>query len=960
MYLLPKYKNLLNPSVKRVSGVIYHYVVLTLYLIVVFSSCNNHDNSKNAKNAIVPETNELRETISKNDFSTDSIQFLLEKAIATNDMMSVTILCKEIGKRMRHQSDFSKAIEYHQQGLNAAYLINDTLEIVQALNNLGTDFRRIGALPEASDYHYRALQTIEAYTAKEEFFSRKYRIMAINGIGNIYLSFGNLDEAEKLFREALVEEEKLNSNLGMAINYANLGAIYENRIMYDSAFGYFQRSMEYNVLAKSQLGIGLSYIHFGRLYELQNKYDKAEREYWLAYDVMDGISDTWHWLEATLAIARINLSKKELNQFLKYIEIAEEAAVKIESPEHLSTIYNLKHKYSIETGDFASALENFKMSEMFQDSIHNMQKLNQIINLRMNYERDKNRRHIADLNLNSEMEIQQKTTIIRAYIASIIMLILLSGALFYAYIQRTKSNKILKNINHIRNTFFTNITHEFRTPLTVILGLSKHMQTSNNLELEETVSFMKAIERQGSHLKKLVNQLLNMSKINAGMGNPQWYRGDIVAYIGMVVDSLHLFAKSQNLKLTFIYSAPNIEMEFIPNYISDIVHNLLSNAIKFSRSGEEIIVNLSKIKNKHVIICVTDSGIGINENDLEHIFDLFYQGRNSEESTGSGIGLSYTQQMVEYMNGKIKVDSVEGKGARFIVKLPIRTQSEEKIPDILIDTQKNNPADHTANKNKPSSGDNKLDYSYTLLLIEDNEDVILYIKSLIPTDFNVITASDGKEGLDVASEIIPDIIVSDIMMPSKDGFTLCSDIRNSPLLSHIPIILLTAKSSQDDRLKGLKHGADAYILKPFDSEELLTQIETLLENRKILKEKYKDIILNKEVTHNNDLSLEFLQKATNIVYNEMHNSDFTTVSLADKLSISSSQLNRKLSAVSGYTPSVFIMKLRIEYAKRKLATNNKPIGEIAEECGYSDIAYFSRTFKKMTSFSPSQFRRLPK
>lgn len=963
MCILTKNNELYVTKNKRCPIFSYLFFATIFNFIILFLSCNNQENTTNTD---ISEKIKLEESVSKIDYPLDSIQVLLVNAISTHDVMAISILCKELGKRMRYLSDFSKAIEYHQQGLNAAYLINDTIEIVQALNNLGTDFRRIGALAEASGYHYRALQTIEAYSDRGEFLSRKYRVMAINGIGNIHLSYENLDEAEKLFKEALDEERELNSDLGMAINYANLGAIFEKKNMYDSAYSYFQRSMEYNVLAKSQLGIGLCYIHFGRLYEQQNEYDKAEREYLLAYDVMNGISDKWHWLEATLAIARINLIKKEFYDFRKFIEMAEEAAIEIESPEHLSNIYNLKHRYSIKTDNFASALKNFKMSKMFQDSIHNMQKLNQIIDLRMNYERDKNRRYIADLNKTNELEIQQKTTVIRAYIFSVIMLILLSGSLFYVYIQRTKSNKILRNLNQIRNTFFTNITHEFRTPLTVILGLIKHMQTSHDLEHEETDSFMKAIEKQGQHLMKLVNQLLNMSKINAGVENPQWYRGDIVSYVRMVVDSFNLYARSKNIKLTFTYSESNLEMEFVPNYINDIVQNLLSNAIKFSLSGEEIIVNVSTIKNNHISISIADTGVGIHVNDLDHIFNLFYQGENSEEGMGSGIGLSYTRQIVEYMNGKIEVESAQGKGTKFSVKLsrfqngenelPFLNEIEEKMPDYFIDTRINKPKESVSIIEKLHSKENM----YTILLIEDNEDVILYLKSLIPSNYNVITACDGNDGLEVAKEIIPDIIISDIMMPHKDGLSLCSDIRNSPLLNHIPIILLSAKSSRYDKMKGLKHGADAYIIKPFNFEELLTQIETLLENRKLLKEKYQNIILNSGVISNNDLSLEFLQRATDIVYSEMGNSDFSTVSLAERLSVSSSQLNRKLSAVSGYTPSAFITNLRIESAKRKLITDNRPIGQIAEECGYSDIAYFSRTFKKITNCSPSQFRRLPK
>ncbi len=248
----------------------------------------------------------------------------------------------------------------------------------------------------------------------------------------------------------------------------------------------------------------------------------------------------------------------------------------------------------------------------------------------------------------------------------------------------------------------------------------------------------------------------------------------------------------------------------------------------------------------------------------------------------------------------------------------------------------------------------------TVLLIEDNEDVLLFVKSFLSAEYNLVMAHDGIEGMELATELIPDIIVTDIMMPNKDGLTLCREIRESALLNHIPIILLTARSTLDDQLKGLKYGADAYIRKPFHSGELLVQMETLLGNRHLLKEKYMRSILKNDATPKKDVNMDFLQKATDIVYSEMHNPHFTVVSLAEKLCISSSQLNRKLSAISGYTPSEFMMRLRIECAKKRLALEDKSIGQIAYDCGFYDIAYFSRTFKRFTQLSPSQYRRLPR
>ena len=370
----------------------------------------------------------------------------------------------------------------------------------------------------------------------------------------------------------------------------------------------------------------------------------------------------------------------------------------------------------------------------------------------------------------------------------------------------------------MRTDFFTNVTHEFRTPLTVILGLSHQLQTEKDITPAETNSYLRAVDRQGSHLLSLVNQLLNMSKINAGMDNPRWQKGNIVVFTGMVVESFRLYAKNKKLNLTFTSEEQSITMDYIPHYIENILQNLISNAIKFSPEEGEVSITLSQFSNK-VTIEVTDTGTGIPKDDLERIFDLFYQGEKIEKRNGSGIGLSYTRQMVEMMNGKIEVTSEEHLGSTFTVTLP-RHRSKEvkplvKVPD---DTSTNQElevlgTDHRTGQATPvilKDGNNGYSkHNATVLLIEDNDDVLLYLKSFLPDEFNVVTARDGMEGMELARELIPDIIISDIMMPHKDGLALTREIRESELLNHIPLILLTAKSTLDDRLDGLRHGADA-------------------------------------------------------------------------------------------------------------------------------------------------------
>lgn len=939
--------------------------MLLCVLLVLFSCARNEKN----RQLWLESKKEWESKILRKDFPTDSILLLLDTSIAMDDDIAVSVLCRELGQRMRESSDFSKAITYHQQGLVAAYKVKDTVGITLALNNIGTDFRRIGALPEASDYHYRALQMAEAFSGRSEPVGRKNRVMAVNGIGNVHLAFNNYDEAETFFREALAEEKALNSPLGQAMNYANIGSIFEKRQMYDSAFIYYQHSLEQNILAKSELGIGLCYIHFGDIYEKLREYDQAEHEYQLAYDIMGNISDTWHWLEACLAIARIRLLKNDFVESKKYIDRAREAATAIQSPQHLAETYGLLHEYHLKRRRFADALNDFKLSKAYQDSVQDVQKLNRVIDMRVNYERDKNRQHIAQLNIRNEMETRQKKIILVASIIIVVLLILLLSALFYAYLHRTKSNKILRNLDRLRSDFFTNVTHEFRTPLTVIMGLSEHMQMQKNITPVETNSYLKAIDRQGKHLMRLVNQLLNMAKVNAGMDHPEWKKGNMVVYTRMVTDSFRLYAENKNIQLSFSSSEPFIEMDFVPHYLDEIMQNLLSNAIKFTPRGGKVGVVISTGKNKEVTLKVTDNGEGIPEEDMGRIFELFFQSAPSDKQTGSGIGLSYIRQLVEIMHGKIEVESELKKGSAFTVTWPLRQSGEQIFPvwnpndekKAAIEERPDHRKMSAAFKEQPSSrGTPRSGLRTTVLLIEDSDDVVVYIKAMLPEEYNVISAHDGTEGLELANEIVPDIIISDIMMPDKDGLSLCCDIRESELLNHIPVILLTAKTTLDDQLHGLKCGADAYIRKPFHPDELLIQMKSLLENRRLLKEKYMRAILKGDSCQAKDVNIDFLQKVTDIVYKEMQNPGFTSVYLANELCLSISQLNRKLTAVSGYSPSSYIIKLRIDRAKKKLASEHKLIGQVAAECGFHDVAYFSRIFKKYTGVTPSQYQRFPK
>ena len=898
----------------------------------------------------------------------DSLQILLKQFIEKDDNAGQMLCYKQIGMRQRESARFSEAINSHQQGLDFALQLNDTMEIVQAMNNLGTNFRRIGAHGEASQYHYQALHYAESWSGLHTPSGMKNRVVSLNGIGNISLTLGYYVHAEKYFREALKYEIVLKSPVGQAINYANLGAIFEQGQQYDSAYLYFQKSLEQNKIAKSDMGIGLCLIHLGQLYEKEQKYELAKAEFQKAYNLMAQISDKWHWLEACLSISRIHLKTGNIAEFNRYIESAESTAIQIKSPEHLAAVYMLKHDNDVRQGNHQLALSHYKQHKAMQDSVQGIQKANRYMDIRVSYEQNKNALLFQQMEAASKMEQQKKQFAIFVLWVIILVSFIMSALLYYAYRQRTRSNKILKQLEGTRSDFFTNITHEFRTPLTVIQGLNRQMQQKKNLTEKENTAFRAAIERQSNNLLNLVNQLLDIAKLKQGSDTPQWKRGDIVAYLQMTAETFRLYAGEKDVSLVFYSDISLSEMDFIPSYMDKIICNLLSNAIKHTEAGGKINFVVSKgARPETITIRITDTGEGIKLEDLDRIFELFYQSPNAKNNSGTGIGLAFTKLMVEKMNGKIEVESQLGVGSVFTIYLPLKNKElphvvplkePEKLVSVL--SEKQNIA--IQNEGQPETLEKEgCSVQPLILVVEDNRDIALYLKSLLSENYQVITAINGEEGLDAAEKSVPDLVITDLMMPVKDGFQLACEMKQNMLLNHIPIIMLTAKSTDEDRIEGLRCGVEAYIRKPFQAEELLIRIENIFESRRILKEKYMSAIIRSgsDNKSDNDANLKFLQTITGIIHSEIDNPDLNSTFLADKMAMSISQLSRKINGITGYSTISYVLQVKLNKAKKMLNDDNISVTEVSDACGFYDSSYFSRVFKKEFGVSPSHYQKMP-
>ncbi len=901
------------------------------------------------------------DSVIKANRSIDSLSMWLQRYTNTNNIPGMILVRKELGRHYREKSQFNEAIDIHRKGLQLALQIGDTLEAVQALNNIGTSFRRMGILDEAPTYHYRALLLCEQCQDKSSFTAKKNRVVSLNGIGNIHLTLDNREAADSIFRIALAGERDLNSELGQAINYANLGAIFEARGMNDSALVYYRHSMEHNQAAKSTLGISLCHNHFGRLYEQDGRWDSALREYRSAYDLMLEGSDSWHWLEACLALARVNISKGDINVAKIYLERARKTAEEINSWEHLSEVYRLNYICYEKQGDSRRALSSYIMSRAYADSVRNEANVNHVQNLRVNYEKVRNSQELSLIRENYRIERRTKNIFLIGSFIILFITMIAVGFLWYALRMKSRNQRMLRRMEKVRINFFTNVTHEFRTPLTVILGLSEQLQKSGR-EDEEMQTALSTISRQGLNLLGLVNQLLEVSKVKSEVGEPEWRSGDVVAYMRMVVENYQAYSRQKRIELRFIPSETVIIMDFVPEYFCKIVRNLLSNALKFTPKDGKVTVKMKKT-DEELVIHVADTGCGIHAEDLPHIFDTFYQGASSRADIGTGLGLTLVRQMTECMSGHIKVESAEGKGTEFVITLPLKhgeTIWEKWLPEKTAGDGTgilSHPDDREVPTSDISAGEDSTLPS--ILIVEDNADVSYYIGGLLKDKYRLLYARDGEEGLEKAREYIPDLIITDLMMPEKNGYELCREVRASDILNHIPIIIITAKCGEGERVQGLDVGADAYLEKPFNADELNVRIVRLLEQRRILREKYSNAMYEGEeqTVELSSADKNFLTRLNDAIYLMMGNHDLNSEMVADKMCVSLSQLNRKVKAITGFNSSGYILQMRLDKAKRLLTSTDTPIGDIALKCGFPEMSYFSRIFKQAFQMTPSQYRK---
>ncbi len=558
---------------------------------------------------------------------------------------------------------------------------------------------------------------------------------------------------------------------------------------------------------------------------------------------------------------------------------------------------------------------------------------------------------------------------LQAYIIYLFLFITLSILLYRYMLTRIRLKNDL-SIERMKLGFFTNISHEFRTPLTLLSGpLQKLMQTENKMADNDRMDYYKLMSRNTKKMLQLVNQILDVRKIDNKKMDMKLELVEIISFVRDVCERFNVEAEEKNINFEYPDTTENLPLLCDIDKIEKVLYNLLSNAFKYTPDNESIIVEIQKNqKEQHIKIIVIDTGIGIPESQLKHIFDRFYRAEQNEtrDINGTGLGLSIVKNFVEMHQGSVWVKNNIKSGCSFGVLLPMGIINDNTIKNSMEKITVSDLVEKEKQVNIEPQPDNTLRLGQLdtkqeqplVLIVDDNAEMRYFLKYQLKDKYRIITADNGSKGLELAIDQFPELIISDVMMPNMNGLEFCSIVKNDLRICHIPIILLTARSSTDHKIEGIKTGADAYMTKPFDIDYLEARVRNLIDSRLRLRAFFAqspDKLIALEKTVSNELDKEFLQKATQIVETYIEDPEFTVPKFIEEMGMSNSVLYRKLKALTSLSANEFVRHIRLKKALELLQNDTFNIAEVAAKVGFNDPKYFSTCFRKQYGKSPMQY-----
>ena len=848
------------------------------------------------------------------------------------------------GEYLWTTQDYAEGLRYAGKALPLTYRLGDL--------SLQSDCERLVGLFHfrLSDYQKAIGHVSKSLELSKNNGDESSIGSSLNTLAGICLAAKQLEESENYILEAIRYCEEANDSNLLPIRYGMASEVYH-------AKGEDVRSLDYalrayridSLLGKTaRMGIRLSQMAAAQIALKQDA--EAEHSITLAIPILEKAGN-----ELSLSICR-NQMGELLNRRGAHTEAADYFRKSAETFAARKDKYNESRAQmglyeALKDSNPQEAGQHLLRYATLKDSIYHYEVEQAVSQYNVKYKTE-------ELTHKQEQERLEKRVILFGAIALIAVLLLIVSVGIYTSRIRKRNFLALRKLSALREQFFTNITHEFRTPLTLILGLSSDLQANDAAEVRDKA---RSINRQGETLLELINQILDISKVKSAVGKADWRNGNIIAYLSMIVESYRDFAQSHNIQLQYM-SKGYVAMDFVPDYVNKVMNNLLSNAFKFTPEYGTISVATWQEEDR-LHIDVSDTGKGMDKETLAHVFEPFYQAEDESQHIGTGVGLALVKQIMDAVGGSVTVESIVGKGTTFHVNFPIRNKIKKAVGETATANKAMLPVDAPELADSEGSDD-----QCRLLIIEDNSDIAAYIGSQFADGYAISYAANGNEGLDKAQQLVPDLIITDLMMPGIDGLEVCRQVRANDIINHIPIIVVTAKITEEERIKGLKAGADAYLTKPFNADELHTRVEKLLESRRLLQEKYAQTATeckeDEKQTPIQPVSADqrFLTKVSDVVYMSLSRNMSVDVSfVASSLCMSSRQFHRKMIALTGYTPTAYIQRIKIKKAKTLLDGNPQMnFNEVADLCGFNDYSNFVRAFKNVCGITPTEYRRQDK
>jgi signal transduction histidine kinase/DNA-binding response OmpR family regulator len=896
-----------------------------------------------------------------------------------------------IGQCFKRIQQTDSAIAYFKKTLTLSEKINYPIGVARAYNSLCRTYYLTGEMEASIDACQKAIATTrqfedpgnmifaDSHTALATAYARQNQLedavktllvvdsvhkkaplrpdviaAAYQNLGNIYLELEDYKASENYYIRANNEFEKLGGNATYYLNttHINLGQVYYHENQLNKADSLLSLSYTFFSSIGDERTIGEISTYLGQVKAAKNELVEAETFFKEGFAIHKRNNRAYEASLNALELARVSLKRSQPNNAIAYLKEAEQLNETVYNSQVAQEIFELLASSYAANNNYRMAYSYKEQAGNLKDSLQQVQSTEKIREIEAVYQTESRDREIELLTSKNALIEQQKKNQRNLLLGGLGLTALVGLFFFFQFKNRQRTNRKLKELDKAKSTFFANISHEFRTPLTLIKGPLDDQLKLDTISKNERKNLLLA-KTNTQRLESLVEQLLALSKLESGNLKLKVQPGNLPGFVAAQAEAFNFATQEKNIDLKISLEKHEGADWFDRDALEKILFNLLGNAIKYTGEGGTILVR-GALQSAHYTLGVQNTGNFLSKEQQLKIFERFYQ--TDPGNPGTGIGLALTKELVELHKGSISVKSSETNGTLFEFRIPVdkdaytpeeilsaTLQKNEELPDSAKDT--------VIEEHLISSEDAPL-----LLIIDDNAEIRSYIGSIFDSTYQVKTATNGDEGYAIALESIPDIVISDVMMPGTDGYSLTRMLKENEFTSHIPIVLLSARSEDRDKLQGVHSGADAYLTKPFSSQLLKATLDNLIENRRKLQSRFaQEVLLRPKDIAISSADEHFLERLQKVMDEHITNSQFSAELFSKEMGVSRMQLHRKLKALTGQSTSEFLRSQRLKLAATLLKSNKATIAEIGYTVGFNDPSYFTKSFKQEFGCAPSEY-----